>query len=75
MIEPTVGVFCGVAREGGTSWCVLVTYFCTVAGEVLPRMVRFFFGGKGWVSCARVLVGTIDRTVGAGVSKQPFPNR
>ena len=24
-------------------------------------------------SCARVLVGTIDRTVGAGVPKQPFP--
>ena len=56
MIEPTVGVFCGAAREGGASWCVLVTYFCAVAGEVLPRMVRFFCGGIGWVSCARVLV-------------------
>ena len=26
-------------------------------------------------SCARVLVGTIDRTVGAGVPMQPFPKR
>ena len=65
----------GVAREGGASWCVLVTYFCAAAGEVLPRMVRFFCGGIGWVSCARVLVGTIDCTVGAGVPKQPFPKR
>ena len=73
MIEPTVGVFCGAAREGGASWCVLVTYSCAVAWEVLPRMVRFFCGGIGWVSCARVLVGTIDRTVGAGVPMQPFP--
>ena len=71
----------GVAREGGASWCVLVTYFCAAAGEVLPRMVRSFCGGIGWVSCARVLVcscarvlvGTIDRTVGAGVPMQPFP--
>ena len=75
MIEPTVGAFCGAAREGGASWCVLVTYFCAAAGEVLPRMVRFFCGGIGWVSCARVPVGTIDRTVGAGVPMQPFPNR
>ena len=83
------GIFCGAAREGGASWCVLVTYFCAAAGEVLPRMVRFFCGGIGWVSCARVLVcscarvlvcscarvlvGTIDRTVGVGVPMQPFP--
>lgn len=53
MIEPTVGAFCGAAREGGASWCVLVTYFCAVAGAVLPRMVTFFCGGIGWVSCAR----------------------
>lgn len=46
----------GAAREGGASWCVLVTYFCAAAGEVLPRMVRFFCGGIGWVLCARVLV-------------------
>ena len=46
MIEPTVGVFCGAAREGGASWCVL-TDFCAAEGEVLPRMVRFFCGGIG----------------------------
>ena len=61
MIEPTVGAFCGAAREGDTSWCVLVTYFCAVAGKVLPRMVRLFCGGIGWVSCARVLVCSCAR--------------
>ena len=63
MIEPTVGAFCGAAREGGASWCVLVTYFCAAAGEVLPRMVRFFCGGIGWVSCARVLVCSCARVL------------
>ena len=63
MIEPTVGVFCGAAREGGASWCVLVTYSCAVAWEVLPRMVRFFCGGIGWVSCARVLVCSCARVL------------
>ena len=51
----------GAAREGGASWCVLVTYFCAAAGEVLQRMVRFFCGGIGWVSCARVLVCSCAR--------------
>ena len=63
MIEPTVGAFCGAAREGDTSWCVLVTYFCAVAGKVLPRMVRLFCGGIGWVSCARVLVCSCARVL------------
>ena len=53
----------GVAREGGASWCVLVTYFCAAAGEVLPRMVRSFCGGIGWVSCARVLVCSCARVL------------
>ena len=63
MIEPTVGVFCGAARVGGASWCVLVTYFCAAAGEVLPCMVRFICGGIGWVSCARVLVCSCARVL------------
>ena len=53
----------GAAREGGASWCVLVTYFCAAAGEVLPRMVRLFCGGIGWVSCARVLVCSCARVL------------
>ena len=91
MIEPTVGAGVAVWRGREAHLGVLVTYFCAVAGEVLPRMVRFFCGGIGWVSCARVLVcscarvlvcscarvlvGTIARTVGSGVPKQFFPNR
>ena len=53
----------GAAREGGASWCVLVTYFCAAAGEVLPRMVRLLCGGIGWVSCARVLVCSCARVL------------
>ena len=74
------GIFCGAAREGGASWCVLVTYFCAAAGEVLPRMVRFFCGGIGWVSCARVLVCSCARWdhrphCRSGSPDAAFPNR
>ena len=63
MIEPTVGAWVAVWRGREAHLGVLVTYFCAVAGEVLPRMVRFFCGGIGWVSCACVLVCSCARVL------------